>query len=270
MKKTKKLENTFLNFPAIILNDDNLSALDRFLLALIISLDKEKGCFASNFYLSKYLNCSVGTVSKSIQKMKELTYIIFNQEDEDHGGRRYIRKVRADLKFRQPEKPISTSGLSKKTHLPIENDSLIYKEIKKKELNNNELLIMNEKKLIQNLLTVKFSKKAEFYYNCKEEYDRSNRIQWDQTQIKALILLCNQLCETFGTKFPNDDDKTKLPGYLLKIFNCIIHNPPKFFTDFLPATFLKFWNKVIQQDNFLRSFNRINIRSSERRESSHF
>lgn len=88
----------------VILNDKELSCFDRFLLALMIQLSQKKGyCFARNQHLAYVLNRSVGAVSKSINKMHKLGYIIYNEPDPDHGGRVYYRTMRKDLFYKKKE-----------------------------------------------------------------------------------------------------------------------------------------------------------------------
>ncbi len=87
-----------------VLNDKRLKSFDRVLLSLMIQLAKKRGCcFAANKYLAHVFNCSVGSVSKSINKMHKLGYILHNDPNPDDGGRVYHRTMRKDLFF-QAEK----------------------------------------------------------------------------------------------------------------------------------------------------------------------
>ncbi len=74
--------------PAEIWLCNELSIMDVILLSEIDSLDKEKGCFASNGYLSKFLGISKINVSKHIKKLKTLGLIY--QESFD-GRKRILR-----------------------------------------------------------------------------------------------------------------------------------------------------------------------------------
>lgn len=62
-------------FPASVWLDSNLTAIEKFVLMEIDSLDGEKGCYASNKYLSDFCQCSESTVSRAITKLRELGYI---------------------------------------------------------------------------------------------------------------------------------------------------------------------------------------------------
>lgn len=62
-------------FPAEVWLDERLTALDKFILMEIDSLDGDDGCFASNEYLAKFCQCSQTKVSTSISKLKKMGYI---------------------------------------------------------------------------------------------------------------------------------------------------------------------------------------------------
>lgn len=62
-------------FPASVWLDKNLSAIEKFILMEIDSLDGEKGCYASNKYLAEFCQCGESTVSRAITKLRELGYI---------------------------------------------------------------------------------------------------------------------------------------------------------------------------------------------------
>ena len=86
MKKNKKAKNFFLYVPAIIDSDKDLSTTERYLLFRIINLDNDEGCYATNSYLSKCLNCSVATISRSIKQLEKLGYITHNIPNAKRGG----------------------------------------------------------------------------------------------------------------------------------------------------------------------------------------
>lgn len=62
-------------FPASVWLDSNLTAIEKFILMEIDSLDGEKGCYASNKYLADFCQCGESTVSRAITKLRELGYI---------------------------------------------------------------------------------------------------------------------------------------------------------------------------------------------------
>lgn len=76
--------------PKEIWLDDELSAIDKFILAEIDSLDVDdsEGCYASNEYLSKFCKCSVTKVSTSISKLIELGYVRVAKSD---GRKRFLK-----------------------------------------------------------------------------------------------------------------------------------------------------------------------------------
>ena len=81
-----------------VLCDKRLTPFDRTMLSIMIQLTKQRGhCFATNSHFAFYLNCSESTVSKSINKMYKLGYIIENKPNPEYGGRGHTRRVREDI-----------------------------------------------------------------------------------------------------------------------------------------------------------------------------
>lgn len=80
--------------PAEIWLADNLSAIDKIVLAEIDSLDGENNCIAGNEYLAKFCQCSEVTISRSIAKLIELGYITKVNFD----GR--IRRLKSNIKYK--------------------------------------------------------------------------------------------------------------------------------------------------------------------------
>jgi len=72
----------------IYLNND-LSWTDKILVIEILSLDNERGCFASNDYFAEFLGVTKTTISTSISKLKELGFI----EQISFDGRTRILKA---------------------------------------------------------------------------------------------------------------------------------------------------------------------------------
>lgn len=85
-------------FPASVWLDGNLTAIEKFILMEIDSLDGEKGCYASNDYLANFCQCSTRTVTQAISKLKELGYIRVKSFD---GRKRVMRSCLAKF-ARQP------------------------------------------------------------------------------------------------------------------------------------------------------------------------
>lgn len=73
--------------PAQVWLDDRLTALDKFILVEIDSLDNgEDGCYATNEYLSAFCRCSERKVKGAISKLKECGYLKYKSFD----GRRRV------------------------------------------------------------------------------------------------------------------------------------------------------------------------------------
>lgn len=92
--ESENLELFGLNISEEVIKRNELNGQERLLLAAIAAFDKGPlGCYLSNERLGYLTGCSSGTVSKLINKMIDLGYIIVNQQSLDFGGRRYMRKV---------------------------------------------------------------------------------------------------------------------------------------------------------------------------------
>ena len=76
----------------IYLNDD-LNWTEKILLIEIDSLDNEKGCYASNEYLAKFLSKSKRHIQRSLKTLKENGYI----REESFDGRK--RVLRSNLRY---------------------------------------------------------------------------------------------------------------------------------------------------------------------------
>lgn len=75
--------------PKEIWLDDNLSALDKVILAEIDSLDDEEtGCYASNQHIAGFCQCSESKVTKTVAKLIKLKYIYIKAFD----GRKRVLK----------------------------------------------------------------------------------------------------------------------------------------------------------------------------------
>ena len=105
--------------PKEIWLDDNLSAIDKIILAEIYSLDVEDsdGCYASNEYLSKFCKCSVTKVSTSISNLINLGYVRIAKSD----GRKRFLKV----------------SLSKFESQTIKKRKSAYQKVKQSNIDNN-------------------------------------------------------------------------------------------------------------------------------------
>lgn len=84
--------------PKEIWLDDNLSALDKVILAEIDSLDNsDDGCYASNEHIAEFCQCTARKVSSAITKLKDLGYIYIKAFD----GRK--RVIKSNVNFNKAE-----------------------------------------------------------------------------------------------------------------------------------------------------------------------
>lgn len=111
--------------PANVWLDDRLNALEKVILAEINSLDCEKGCWASNDYISEFCQCSSSKVSKAISKLVELGYV---RVESFNGRCRVLRSslaknARQTSRFCQADEQIlAVSNIKNKINNKINNN----------------------------------------------------------------------------------------------------------------------------------------------------
>ena len=70
-QQPNEIESKFgLYIPPAIIHLRNLTWMEKSLLALIVQLDKEQGCFASNAFMSKILGIGERQISEYISRLK--------------------------------------------------------------------------------------------------------------------------------------------------------------------------------------------------------
>lgn len=126
--------------PKEIWLDDDLSAIDKIILAEIYSLDVEDsdGCYASNEYLSKFCKCSVTKVSTSISNLINLGYVKIAKSD---GRKRFLKVSLSKFESQTNKKRKSASQKVKQSNIDNNIDyknSDEYSSISPTELNTNE------------------------------------------------------------------------------------------------------------------------------------
>ena len=124
--------------PKEIWFDDKISALDKFILTEIDSLDVGKeGCYASNEYLAEFCQCTSTKISTAISKLIELGYIEVIKFD---GRKRHLKVLKADFKKckRQTLKKLK-ADFKKIKQIDISN-SIDYKI---NDINNNIIYIID-------------------------------------------------------------------------------------------------------------------------------
>ena len=258
MEKMKKHNEDYLIMSGKVVNNPNLTAIEKIILSEIIfrDKDKKKGCFCSNELLANKASCSVGTVSKSIKKLKKQGFIIYN---ETLDGRKHTRKVSEDLKFYKTGLQFDESSLTEKTGQSYKND--IQKDNnEKKEYKNNhkssfkeeKYSIEEEKKLVEEKLMMRIRNRWDLFQELKKVYSDSYPISWDKKTTDDFISLCNKVYEQFKKKIMDGDRENQLKNFVT-ILAALISYRPKFFRDYLPWTFLNYWNQAIQGAKFERA-----------------
>lgn len=115
--------------------DDRLSALDKFILMEIDSLDSdETGCYASNKYIAEFCQCSETKVSKAISKLIEYGYLYVQSFD----GRQ--RTLKSNILQGRLVKSASLVKNARQTSKKCEADKQ-----KVQESNNNRETVIEKK-----------------------------------------------------------------------------------------------------------------------------
>jgi len=253
MKTNKFPKGIKLWFPSEILNDDRLSASQAMSIAAIIFLDNKDGCFASNSVLAHVAKCTAATLSKNIQYLCKLGYIVENIST----GRTNIRRVRPDLKKYKSDISIEDSRSSKKEALTSEE--LTHKYIVKEEEKEYREVIINEsdeKELVSKNFNSGFRNNWDYYLLFKDEFEKRYHLKWDKKSVLDLITLCNSLFLSYK-KQAEQIIHSHRKAYLLKIFEIIISNRPHFFRDTKPETFNRYWNAIVLDVKIDGKINRI-------------
>lgn len=69
-------KSNYIMVPYEILDHPNLSSTDKLLYGLLTSLSRKAGyAFPTNGKLAEILNCSISTISRSLEKLVKLRYI---------------------------------------------------------------------------------------------------------------------------------------------------------------------------------------------------
>ena len=115
--------------PRDIWLDENLSAIDKVILAEVTSLDNEEtGCYASNKYLAEFCQCSEVTVSRSISKLVDYRALWI----ESFNGRQRVLRSVYSTEIRQTYQN-DKADLSKRHTNNIDNNM----DNKDNNINNN-------------------------------------------------------------------------------------------------------------------------------------
>lgn len=140
----------------IWLNED-LSPLDKCLLAEIDSLDAENECYASNEYLAKFCQVSEATIKRSVKKLCDLGLVETEMRTSDTGSYRVIKMIRPVGSNDRGSGQNDTTHLVNLTPKYISNSNIVNSSISKDILpyrdisENSEFSFGTEKKRKPNL-----------------------------------------------------------------------------------------------------------------------
>ena len=89
--------NDYIVIPGSILRDDNLTYMQKLILAKITNLDNDKGCFATNKYFARLLSTSINSVSKTINQLKSMGLIEVEITNNTDRSITLAKKCRGDV-----------------------------------------------------------------------------------------------------------------------------------------------------------------------------
>ena len=89
--------NDYVVIPGNILRNDDLTYLEKIVLAKITNLDNDKGCFATNKYFADLLSTSINSVSKTINSLKNMGLIKVEIIDNTHRTITLAKKCRGGV-----------------------------------------------------------------------------------------------------------------------------------------------------------------------------
>ena len=88
--------NDYIVISGNILRNDDLTYMQKVILAKITNLDNDKGCFATNRYFADLLSTSINSVSKTINQLKNMGFIEVTITDNTDRSMTLAKKWRGD------------------------------------------------------------------------------------------------------------------------------------------------------------------------------
>ena len=85
--------NDYVVIPGNILRNDDLTYGQKIILAKIMNLDNDKGCFATNKYFADLLSTTVNSVSKTINTLKKMGLIEVTMKDNTRRSMTIAKKA---------------------------------------------------------------------------------------------------------------------------------------------------------------------------------
>ena len=89
--------NDYIVISGNILRNDDLTYMQKLILAKITNLDNDKGCFATNKYFARLLSTSINSVSKTINQLKSMGLIEVEITNNTDRSITLAKKCRGDV-----------------------------------------------------------------------------------------------------------------------------------------------------------------------------
>jgi hypothetical protein len=207
MKENRDFKGVWI--PKEIWLNTNLSILEKVLLVEIDSLDNsDRGCFASNEYLAKFVQLSEGRVANIISDLKKRKFLIQVFFD---GRNRGLRISKSESSFNENVKAEYTKTGKQPTRKRehnntmnnTDNNTIISSKNSKEFCQNEEIEIIDSPKQKLNPFSIVAEAQKEKEKNClkKEKAERKPNPTY-----KAFTIFCETFEQLSGANYPTDQN----------------------------------------------------------------
>ena len=150
--------NDYIVISGNILRNDDLTYMQKLILAKITNLDNDKGCFATNKYFARLLSTSINSVSKTINQLKSMGLIEVEITNNTERSITLAKKCRGDVvkvEGGSPKSVVSPDSINIDTNI---DNNKIYKsfidwwKLYDKKVGKDKALKFWTKKLDQSLV----------------------------------------------------------------------------------------------------------------------
>jgi len=153
--------------PPEVLYREELSLQEKFILAQILNLDKNKGCFAGNGYFSKLLGVTKGRVSKIVSSLEQKGFLV-----------RELDKSTGNFRRLFPNYTMLTETMGLNNHTLAKNKHTLQSKADIGMVKNRQHIKELNKKLKNNLYNNRdFKNSKNGVYDSSREPDYSEGLQ---------------------------------------------------------------------------------------------
>lgn len=178
----EKSKNWIAIIPSFILYNKELTDKDKLVYSVISNLTHEKGfCWASNRYIADLLGCTPTTISRSVNRLNELKYIISNLTKDVNGTNRkiFLPLANNNNPLNKNVKPVKQKQQTNSidNNIDINNSKLLLEWINKEF--NRTFRVLNKSKLNQRLKVFSMEQiKKAILKAYSDEYHKKNNFKY--------------------------------------------------------------------------------------------